>query len=272
MSHRKLPDNRRGCLPGVLNALIVGGIRASALMLRAIIFDLFETLITESRTQPAGVTSLAPQLGCERDAFRTQWNALRPAVTVGRISFRQAVSNIAARLGGHADEDIVQRLCEERTRAKAEPFAQVEHEVLMIVDYLRSRNLRLGIISNCFAEDVAAWPLCSLASRFDGTVFSFQVGLAKPDPEIYVEATGRLRVDPAEAWFIGDGGQDELSGARQAGLRAFRALWFLKRWRHFREEPCSAASLVDFEEVVSLVEQAMGPRGGLRTMRSTHPE
>jgi putative hydrolase of the HAD superfamily len=237
----------------------LGGIRASALMVQAVIFDLFETLITESRTQPAGVSSLAPSFGCEREAFQTHWKALRPAVTVGRVSFRQALSDIAARLGGHADEVILQRLCDERTRAKAEPFAQVEHEVLMIVDYLRSRNLRLGIISNCFAEDVAAWPQCSLASCFDCTVFSSEVGLAKPDPQIYVEATRRLRVDPAEAWFIGDGGQDELSGAMQAGLRAFRALWFLRRWRHFREEPCSAASVATFEEVVSLVEQAIGP-------------
>jgi putative hydrolase of the HAD superfamily len=136
-------------------------------MVRAIIFDLFETLITESRTQPAGVTSLAPELGCERDAFRTQWNALRPAVTVGRISFRQALSNIAARLGGHADEDNVQRLCEERTRAKAEPFAQVEHEVLMIVDHLGAGTCGSESSAIVSRKIVAAWPLCSLASRFD---------------------------------------------------------------------------------------------------------
>lgn len=228
-------------------------------MVRAVLFDLFETLITESRTRPAGVSSLGPELGCERGAFRAQWKARRPAVMVGHLPFRQALSDIAARLGSHAEEATLQRMCDERIRVKAEPFEQIEHQVLMMIGHLRSRDLRLGIISNCFAEDVVAWPQCSLASSFDCTVFSFEVGLAKPDPEIYLEATRRLRVDVSDTWFIGDGMHEELSGAEQAGLRAFRALWFLRRWPHFREEPDSAASMASVEEVLSVVEQSIGP-------------
>jgi FMN phosphatase YigB (HAD superfamily) len=227
-------------------------------MVRAILFDLFETLITESRTRPAGVSSLGPELGCEREAFHGQWRTLRPAVTVGRLSFRQALNDIATRLGSHVEDATLQRMCDERIRVKAEPFEQIENQTLMMIGHLRSRDVRLGIISNCFAEDVVAWPQCSLASRFDCTVFSFQVGLAKPDPEIYLEATRRLRVDVSETWFIGDGMHEELSGAEQAGLRAFRALWFLRRWPHCREEP-RAASVASVEEVVSLVEQSIGP-------------
>ena len=232
-------------------------------MLRAVLFDLFETLVTESRTQPARVSSLAPALGCEREAFRREWKALRPAVTAGRVSFRRALSDIATRLGSHVEEVILDHLCNERTRAKAEPFAQIEHQVLTIIDYLRSRELRLGVVSNCFEEDVAAWPYCSLASRFDSAVFSFEVGLAKPDPEIYLEATRRLRVDVSDTWFIGDGTHEELSGAEQAGLRPFRALWYLRRWPHFREERCSAASVATVEDVVGLVEQVIGPPAGV---------
>ena len=52
---------------------------------RAILFDLYETLITESGSRPEGVSSLAPALGCERAAFRIRWKALRPAVTVGQL-------------------------------------------------------------------------------------------------------------------------------------------------------------------------------------------
>lgn len=228
-------------------------------MLRAVLFDLFETLITESRTRPSGVSSLASELGCEREAFRSQWKALRPAVMIGQVSFRHALSDITTKLGGHAADVTLERLRKERVRAKAEPFEQVEHPVLVVLDYLRSRDLRLGLISNCFAEDVAAWPKCSLAPRFDSTVFSFETGLTKPNPEIYRQATRRLGVDVSETWFIGDGGHEELSGAKQAGLRAFKALWFLRRWPHFREEPCHTESLATVEEVVSLVEREIGP-------------
>ena len=129
----------------------------------------------------------------------------------------------------------------------------------MMLDHLRSRNVRLGIVSNCFAEDVAAWSQCSLASYFDCTVFSFEVGVAKPDPEIYMEATRRLGVAASDTWFIGDGAQEELSGAEQAGLRAFRALWFLRRWPHFTDEPSSTASLASVEDFVALVEQSIRP-------------
>jgi putative hydrolase of the HAD superfamily len=90
-------------------------------------------------------------------------------------------------------------------------------------------------------------------------VWSFEVGLAKPDPEIYIEAIRRLQVDVSETWFIGDGMHEELSGAERAGLRAFRALWFLRRWPNFREEPCSSsvASVASVEEVLRLVEQSI---------------
>jgi putative hydrolase of the HAD superfamily len=228
-------------------------------MVRAVLFDLFETLITESRTLPAGASSLGPELGCEREAFRAQWRACRPDVVVGRLSLRQALAQSATRLGRQPEESILQRVCEDRIRAKAAPFEQIEAEVLGVVGQLRSRGLRLGVVSNCFAEDVLTWPQCSLAPHFACTVFSFEVGLAKPDPEIYLEATHRLGVDTADTWFIGDGMHEELSGAERAGLRAFRALWFLRRWPNFREEPCSAASVASVEDVLSLLEQAAGP-------------
>ena len=230
-------------------------------MVKAVLFDLFETLITESRTRPSGVSSLAPTFGCERDAFRRQWKALRPAVTTGRLSFRQALSDITTILGSPTRDLTLQQLCDQRVRTKAEPFSQIEHQVLDMIDGLRNRGIRLGVVSNCFAEDVVAWPDSSLASRFDCTVFSFEVGLAKPDPEIFREAARRLQVDVSQAWFVGDGADEELSGAEQAGFRPFRALWFLRRWPHFKEEPGSTADVVTVEDIVSLVERAIGPTG-----------
>jgi FMN phosphatase YigB (HAD superfamily) len=227
-------------------------------MVTAVLFDLFETLITESRTRPPGVSSLAPSLGCERDAFRREWKARRPDVTIGRLSFRQAIADITSALGCPADESTLQQLCEQRLRTKAEPFEQIEDHILIMVDGLRSRGLRLGAISNCIAEDVAAWPHSALAARVDCAVFSFEVGLAKPDPEIYREATRRMKVDAAHTWFIGDGGSDELSGAEHAGLHPIRATWFLRRWPHFRDEPSSIAQVATAAEITTLVERALG--------------
>ena len=123
-------------------------------MLRAILFDLFETLITESRNPPRGVSSLAPEFECAREAFRAQWKTRRPAVTAGRLSFRQALSDIVIALGGHADEAMLQRICDDRVRAKARAVAQFDRDVVTMIDHLRSQIFRRAIISYCFAEVV----------------------------------------------------------------------------------------------------------------------
>jgi putative hydrolase of the HAD superfamily len=252
-------------LPAAPDVPIVGQTSKPRPMPRAILFDLFETLITESRDPPRGVSSLAPEFGCAREAFRAQWKARRPAVTVGRLSFRQALEEIALSLGQHADEATLQRTSDDRIRAKAQPFERLEPNILTTIEHLRHRGLRLAVVSNCFAEDITAWPQCALASLFDCTVFSCEVGLAKPDPAIYLEATRRLGVDVSDTWFIGDGQDEELSGATQAGLRAFRALWFLKRWPHYREAPSSAADLSNIAEILTLVEHSHEPVDGAST-------
>jgi putative hydrolase of the HAD superfamily len=75
---------------------------------------------------------------------------------------------------------------------------------------------------------VLAWSTCPLAPQFQSTVFSCAEGVAKPDPEIYLRAVRQLSARPATTLFIGDGGDDELTGAERAGLRACRAAWFVK--------------------------------------------
>jgi putative hydrolase of the HAD superfamily len=79
-----------------------------------------------------------------------------------------------------------------------------------------------------------------LGPLFDVTVFSCAVSLAKPDPEVYLLACRELDVPPSETLYVGDGADDELVGARTAGLSAHRALWFLSRWPQFRQAPDDA--------------------------------
>ena len=45
----------------------------------------------------------------------------------------------------------------------------------------------------------------------------------KPDREIFELACSRLCVQPSEAYFVGDGGYDELQGAASVGMRTIQA-------------------------------------------------
>ncbi len=199
-------------------------------MVKAVLFDLFETLITESPVQPTRASSLGNALGLLPEAFRVEWKTRRPRVVLGHLGFGEALTEISRTLTGTVDTTAVQRVCEQRVREKAAAFAQLDEEVSSLVADLRGQGIRLAVLSNCFAEDVQAWPTWPLAHAFQCAAFSFAEGVAKPDPEIYLRAVHRLGVQPRTALFVGDGGDNELAGAAQAGLRGFRATWFLKRW------------------------------------------
>jgi HAD superfamily hydrolase (TIGR01509 family) len=199
-------------------------------MVRAVLFDLFETLITESGIQPTRASSLGAALGLPDKAFRVAWRVRRPRVVVGQLSFGDALTEISRSLIGGVNSAAVEHACEERAREKASAFAAADQEIAVLVSELRERGLSLAVISNCLVEDVRAWPLWPLARHFKCPVFSCAAGVRKPDPEIYLKATRGLGVEPGEAIFVGDGGDDELSGAEGASLRAFRADWFSRRW------------------------------------------
>lgn len=198
-------------------------------MIQAVLFDLFETLITESHAAPTRASSLAPALGLERQAYRPEWKARRQRIVVGTLSFADALTEISQALGGTVDAQAVQQICQQRVREKAEAYARIDDQVKTLVAELAGRHIRLGVVSNGFKEDVLGWPACSLAPAFQCTVFSCDEGVAKPDPEIYVRALRRLGVQPDATVYIGDGGDNELAGAEQAGLRAWRAAWFAPR-------------------------------------------
>lgn len=50
-------------------------------------------------------------------------------------------------------------------------------------------------------------------------VFSWTERRHKPHPELYATAAARLGVQPGECWYVGDGGNRELRGAHDAGMR-----------------------------------------------------
>jgi putative hydrolase of the HAD superfamily len=197
-------------------------------MIEAILFDLFETLITESQVQPTRASSLAAALGLEREAYRAEWKARRPRVVVGELSFAEALTEISQTLVGRVDLAAVERICEQRMREKAAAYSYMDSQVMTLITDLVRRGVGLGVVSNGFKEDVLPWAGSPLASGFQCTAFSCEEGIAKPTPEIYLRAVRRLGVRLENTLYVGDGADNELTGAEQAGLRAYRAAWFVR--------------------------------------------
>jgi HAD superfamily hydrolase (TIGR01509 family) len=93
---------------------------------------------------------------------------------------------------------------------------------LPVLDELRGRGLRLGLVSNCSSEVGELWDTSPFAGRFDAVVLSADVAICKPDPRIYRLVLERLGVEAEDAVFVGDGHSDELAGAEAVGMRAIQ--------------------------------------------------
>ena len=82
-------------------------------------------------------------------------------------------------------------------------------------------GFRVGVVSNAdgrVADDLAA---AGFDGLFEVIVDSSVVGVSKPDPAIFTFALEALRVDAADAWYVGDSRVFDLEGAEAAGLAEF---------------------------------------------------
>jgi putative hydrolase of the HAD superfamily len=84
---------------------------------------------------------------------------------------------------------------------------------------LRERGVRLVVVSNwdCSLPEVLEG--CGLAGRLDGTVTSAETGARKPEPAIFARALELAGCRPEEALHVGDTPEEDVAGARAAGIR-----------------------------------------------------
>lgn len=189
-------------------------------MLRAVLFDWNNTLVRLDWDDERVVEGHRAALGRHDPDFTARWRA----AVFGEHAYRP-YTELLADLGVD-DPDA---------------FIDAEHEVWRpayavlatagaLLDSLRSLGLRTGIVANSWPDpgrilraDAASF---GFADRLDAMVFSEEVGMRKPDPEIFRLACRLLEVEPAEAMYVGDNLETDVKGASAAGLATVQALWF----------------------------------------------
>ncbi|MBR7831713.1 HAD-IA family hydrolase [Actinospica durhamensis] len=190
----------------------------------AVVFDLNDTLISggERGLRDALSRAAARDLGVDPEAFAGAVRDSFDARCRGALGdLYETYSRLAEGLGAHPDPAAVRtavarRLHFERGRLIPSP------QVLEALDRLRGKGYRLGLISDCSAETPAIWHETALAERFDVAVFSWERGVRKPDPSLYLAAAAALGVAAQDCLYVGDGASDELAGAERVGMRALR--------------------------------------------------
>lgn len=99
------------------------------------------------------------------------------------------------------------------------------------MDKLKEKGYKLGLISNCFSEEVKVIRESCLYPYFDAVVLSYEAGLLKPDRRIYELCVDKLGLSAQDCLYVGDGGSNELVGARECGMKAVQAGWYLKEFK-----------------------------------------
>jgi epoxide hydrolase-like predicted phosphatase len=93
-----------------------------------------------------------------------------------------------------------------------------------LVDNIRSlrARYRTGLLSNAWSDARSlAGEVFHFLEAFDVCIFSAEVGISKPSPEIYQLALKKLEVMPEEAIFIDDMPAN-VEGAEEAGIHAIQ--------------------------------------------------
>ncbi|MGQ9708244.1 MAG: HAD family hydrolase [bacterium] len=185
--------------------------------IRAVIFDLFHTLTSlEVACAPGAHT--ADILRIDREVWNRHWLSDPPDYCLGLVPVEIPIARLARQLNPDVTEKQITEALSVRHQRFRHALVNIETGTLDGLNRLRALGYKLGLISNCGADEIAHWQESPLASLFDTVLFSCYVKLKKPDPAIYRLAAKNLDVRTAECLYVGNGGSNELKGAQDAGM------------------------------------------------------
>ena len=218
----------------------VSDLRSLANMIRAILFDLDDTLMDHTAAMQAAVEEWLPGGHLQRFAdIEKKWFA---AYERGEVSHQGQRVERCREFLGRPEMTEQEALAEYDTYLAAyeKHWCAVEgaREAL---EYVLKLGLKVGVLTNG-AREMQEGKLRAGGLDLPGVELfpTVEMGHPKPQREAYLEACRRLGVEPADALMVGDSVANDVDGARAAGLKAL----------HFdREGRGDLAALADLQSV-----------------------
>ncbi|MGE4158430.1 MAG: HAD-IA family hydrolase [Planctomycetota bacterium] len=100
---------------------------------------------------------------------------------------------------------------------------KAHEDVISVLRELHAMEMPMGIISNGRtlkqAEKLVRLGVLPFLRR-DAILISEQIGIAKPNPEIFLRACLQLGVEPGQAWMVGDSLETDILPSRALGMTA----------------------------------------------------
>ena len=216
-------------------------------MLRAVLFDLDDTLYDRS--------ALVLRIAHEQTlAFSEPLARIDPAVFVERLiqldahgygSKSAAYARIVSELGlAPALAEPLEQHFWETYDALCEPAQEAQ----IVLQALRTHGLKLGVVTNGRSvRQMLKLERLGVAPLFDAVLISQSEGVRKPERAIFERAAARCGVAAGEALFVGDHPENDIAGARAAGLMA---VW--KRVSHWEMTLADVRAVDTLSELLPL--------------------
>lgn len=213
---------------------------------KAVLFDLDDTLFDHRRSARAALSAVH-ELFASSVAFAEferhhahYLEEMHLEVLAGRATLddarRERFRRVFAALGLRLDPADVHRAA----AAYRDGYAGTREAMDGAIDLLttlRTRAVIAVVTNNLLEEQRSKLSVCGLAPYVDELIASEDVGVSKPDPEIFQIALRRLRVGAPEAVMVGDAWENDIAGAEAAGIRA---VWFN---RYGLEQPSTPSDI-----------------------------
>ena len=195
-------------------------------MIKAVIFDMFETLVTLFVGRPYFSEHIAKDLGLDdTEQFRKEWHVIENDRTTGKYTIEEGLTLVFKKIGIYTPEKV-QTIVNNRLAALKETFDAIPKETFELLDALKARGIKIGLMTNTFSDERDLIRKSKLFPYFDVPLISFEQGIMKPAPQMYRKMIEQLGVKPEECLYVGDGGSKELYGARDAGMHPLQCTWF----------------------------------------------
>ncbi|MGD1067121.1 MAG: HAD family hydrolase [Vulcanimicrobiaceae bacterium] len=196
-----------------------------------VLFDLDDTLHDDTAAYRSAAKTVAEEIARERgidaralaDAYDGEamgfWSALTAEHLTRAIGDeRQRMWYEALRQVGIDDVALAARAAQGYVEARADVLA-LAPGALDVLDALRVRGCRLGLVTNGFAATHHdKIDRLGLRERMDAFFLADEVGMVKPDPDLFRHACAVLGSTPARSAMVGDRYERDVVGAADAGL------------------------------------------------------
>ena len=194
-------------------------------MIKAVIFDMFETLITLFVGRIYFSEDIATDLGLPVEDFRREWHKTENFRSTGKYSIEEALAVTLKNMSAYSEEKVL-LVAKKRRESLADTFSAMPQASLQLLQALHEKGIKIGLITNTFSDEYEMIKASKLFPFFDSAMISYEQGILKPDPAIYKASMSALNVKPEECLYVGDGGSRELFAAREIGMKALQCTWF----------------------------------------------